>query len=154
MKIHARLLSVLLALFASLAAGCAASSNQVVPFPPQDVALTRPDHTRIYFVRHDNAPLQKRALRVLEGDTEIGKLTAGTYLCWERPAGRTIARVFYEAVDPSRGNVDGIGDLDCAAGRVYFFNVEVGPEDGKPIISALTPDEGRELVARRKAAGE
>jgi hypothetical protein len=141
-----------LLLFLGLSAGCNAAAHQKVPMPAQDVIVTRPDLTRIYFVREDDNFLHGAGIDVFDGETEIGTLTSGTYLCWERAAGRTLARAFYGAIDPSKGHVDGVGDLDCEAGRAYYFKVSVDREWGKPVIVPLEPDEGHKLVAERRPA--
>ena len=137
----------------ALAVACA-SSHQIVAFPSQDVAVTRAELTRIYVVREEGGGLSNRAIRVIDGDTEIGQLTLGTYLCWERAPGRTVGRVFYEAVDPSRGRLEGIADLNCGAGRAYYFNVTVDIQDGNPVVREIDPAEGRKLVADRKPASK
>jgi hypothetical protein len=138
----------------ALAPACAASSKQLVPMPRQDLELSRPDYTRIYFVREDDGfTIQHKEVRVFESDKEIGTLNINTFLCWERPGGRTLARAWYTAIDPGRGNLEGLADLDCAAGHVYWFNVTVGHEDGKPAITALDPKEGKRLVEKRSPAG-
>ena len=86
-----------LAFVSTMFVGSCASSQQRVALPSQDVVVTRADLTRIYMVRQEGGELSNRAIRVIDGDTEIGALTLGTYLCWERGPGRTVGRVFYEA---------------------------------------------------------
>lgn len=132
---------------------CAASDEQQVPLPSQAVEVTQAHLTRIYFVRDDARVLQDRPVRVHDGEREIGTLSKGTYLCWERPGGRTLGRAFFEAVDPSRGQLEGIADLDCAAGTVHYFNVIVSREEGRPTIVELSAEEGRRLVSERRAPG-
>jgi hypothetical protein len=143
---------VSLLLLVGISAGCAASSHQKVPLPPQDVTVTRPDLARIYFVREDPNILHKGGIVVLDGEKEIGTLTNGTYLCWERGGGRTLGRAFYGGADPSKGHVDGVVDLDCPAGSAYYFKVMVDREGGKPVIVPLAPGEGQRLVAERSPA--
>jgi hypothetical protein len=143
-----------LLLCVGLIAGCAASSHQRVPLPAQNVVVTRPDLTRIYFVREDPNVLHKGGVNVLDGDMEIGTLTNGTFLCWERAGGRTLGRAFYGGVDPSKGSVDGVVDLDCAAGRAYYFKVVVDREGGKPVITAVDVPDGQKLVAERRPANK
>lgn len=137
-----------------LPAGCSTpSSLQRVPFPPQDVTVTRDDLTRIYLLREGWVGLGEKEVEVLDGDTDIGAVTSETYLCWERPAGRTLGRAFYNA-GPARGKLEGVADFDCAAGRAYYFKVTVEREGGKPEVHILDPEEGRKLVATRKPAGQ
>jgi hypothetical protein len=147
-------LSASLLLFVGILGGCSASSHQKVPLPAQDVTVTRPDLARIYFVRDDSNMLHRAGILVLDGETEIGTLTSGTYLCWERAGGRTLGRAFYDAADPSKGHTDGVADLDCAAGRAYYFKVSVDREWGKPVITTLAPEEGQKLVADRRPANK
>ena len=142
-----------LALFL-LPAACKMPSEQRVPLPDQSLTVSRSDWTRIYFVRDDDTVVQNLPVRVTDQETEIGKLTEDTYLCWERPAGRTLGRVWYDAIDPSRGKLEGIVDLNCSAGRAFYFNVRIGKEDGRPIVTELGAEEGRQLVASRKPAGK
>jgi hypothetical protein len=137
-----------------LAAACRAPSAQYVPLPKQDVTVTSKDVTRIYFVRDETSGLRQSEIRVLDGSTEIGLLTTGTYLCWERPGGRTLTKAYYQAIDPLLGNIEGLYDMDCQAGRVYYFNVIIEREQGQPKIKPLGEREGRELVAHRSWAGE
>ncbi len=136
-----------------LVAACAAPPSQHVPLPSQDVTVTRPDLARVYVVR-SNWQFQARPIRVLEQEQEIGTLGQGTYLCWERPGGRLLGRVFYDAIDPGRGNLEGIADFNCPAGGAYYFDVYVGQEDGKPEVRQLDAAEGKKLVAERKPAGQ
>lgn len=136
----------------ALAAACRSVPEQKVPLPAQDVIVTRPDLTRIYFVREDTVGLHYKPIEVLDGDTEIGELTPGTFLCWERAPGRTLGRAFYKSIDPSKGQIEGVADLDCTAGRAFYFNVKVDREGGKPVVVLLDPAEGKHLVASRTPA--
>ena len=135
-----------------LAGACSSTGEQQVPLPPQDVVVSSPDVTRIYFVRDERAGMQPRPVLILDGEREIGRLTPDNFLCWERAGGRSLGRARYEAVDFRRGEIEGLGDLDCAAGRAYYFNVTVDYEQGKPSIHPLDPEDGRKLVASRKPA--
>ena len=134
-----------------LAAGCSSSSHQLVPMPAQDVTVTRGDLTRIYLVRDGWVGIGERGIEVFDDQTKIGDVDPGTFLCWERPAGRTVGRVIYYS-GPVRGSSEGMGDLNCAAGQAYYFKVTVDREGGKPQVQAVDPAEGRQLVAARKPA--
>jgi hypothetical protein len=134
-------------------AACAAAPSQRMPLPPQDVVVSSPELTRIYFLREGGEAIQARTIKVLEDDREVGELTSDTYLCWERRPGRTIARAFFEAFDPGRGQVEGVANLDCEAGRAHYYNVTLSRGAGKPTVTQLDPEEGRRLVAERKPAG-
>jgi hypothetical protein len=149
MKLQASAISALL-LFT---AACAAPSAQHVPLPAQDVVVTSTNVARIYFVREETSGLRKSEIKVLDGSTEIGLLTTSTFLCWERPAGRTLMQAHYLSLDPGIGQVEGLLDLECTGGVAYYFNVVVRRENLSPVITRLDPEEGRKLVAERKWAG-
>jgi hypothetical protein len=134
-----------------LPSGCSATSRQLVPFPPQDVAVTRGDLTRIYLLREGWIGIDERPVKVFDDATEIGEVTSDTYLCWERSPGRTLGRVLYYSTVVV-GDVEGVADFDCAAGTAYYFKVTVAREGGKPEVHPLDPEEGRKLVAERKPA--
>lgn len=135
-----------------LSASCRAPAEQYVPLPAQDVTVTRPDVTRIYFVRGGYVGAQRREIVVRDAEQEIGTLLPDTYLCWERAGGRTVGQAFYKAADPLRGQLEGIADLDCAAGQAYYYMVTVLRDDGHPAVELLDAEEGRRMVADREPA--
>lgn len=137
-----------------LSASCRAPAEQRVPFPAQDVTVSSDDVTRIYFMRGGYVGAQRKEIVVLDAEQEIGTLTPGTYLCWERAGGRTVGQAFYRSADPLRGQLEGIADLDCAAGQAYYYMVKVLRDDGKPEVELLAPEEGRKMVAERKPASQ
>lgn len=147
-----KLLFLAAPLLCAVAASCSVDSYQRVPMPAQNVSVTNANVARIYVVRDDTTLVQKKEVRILDGDDEIGTLTSKTYLCWERPAGRRLGRAFYESLDPSRGRLDGVWDINCEPGQTYYFNVRVGKEDGRPSVELVEEEEGRRLVAERKPA--
>ena len=149
---QARLLLAALLLL-PLASGCTtAPARQNVPFPSQSVEVTRGDLARIYFVRSGWVGIVEDEVRVFDGDTEIGGLTPSTFLCWERPGGRSVGRVTYDRSGPGRGELEGYTDLDCPAGSAYYFQVTVEREGGDPTVQPIDREEGRRLVAERKPA--
>jgi len=133
--------------------GCSAPSQQRVPFPSQDVTVTRDDLARIYFVRTGWVGIVSDDIRVYDADTEIGGLTYGTYLCWERAGGRSVGRVVYDPPGPGVEALEGYTDLDCPAGHAYYFGVTIDRQRGDPSIQLLDPEEGRRLVSERDPAG-
>lgn len=132
--------------------GCGSAAYQRVPMPDQNVSVSRADVTRIYVLREEVAGLRVAEIAVFDADTEIGTLDTGTYLCWERAGGRTLGRAFYRSLEPSKGKLEGILDLNCEAGKVYYFNLVVERAYGQPKATALDPEEGRKLVAERRPA--
>jgi len=146
---HAALLPLLLVL-----AACAGPSGQKTPLPDQQVVVTSPELTRIYCVREEPVVgFYSGEIRVLDGSKEVGHLNAGTFLCWERKAGRTLGHATYESNMPTLGNLDGLADFNCEAGKAYYFNISVRKGDGKPVVERLSAEEGKALVAKRKWAG-
>jgi len=140
-------------LLAGLQVGCAASSGQHVPLPPQDVTVSSPDLARIYFFRGSGAEFHLSEILVFDGEKEIGGLTSDTFLCWERPGGRTLGRAVYNSRDPSKGQLEGIVDLDCPPGSAYYYAVHLNREWGRPEVVLLDPADGRKEIAKRKPAG-
>jgi hypothetical protein len=136
----------------TLSTGCRSSSVQHVPFPSQDVNVTSDDVARIYFMRGGYVGAQRRPIVVLEAEQEMGSLSPGTYLCWERPAGRTLGQAFYKSADPLRGNLEAIVDLECEAGEVFYYLVHVERAEGQPVVKQLSTEEGQAMVADRKPA--
>ncbi|MBI5363864.1 MAG: hypothetical protein HZA53_11845 [Planctomycetes bacterium] len=134
-------------------AACGSTAHQRVPMPDPKVEVTRADLARIYFVRESSVGLHRSEVVVFDGEREIGTLEKGTFLCWERAGGRTLGRAFYAAVDPSKGKVEGVVDLDCAAGKAHYFRVTVDREGGQPRVEALDAAEGRKRVAECAPAG-
>jgi len=135
-------------------AACAGPASQKTPLPDQSVPVTSPELTRIYCVREEPVVgFYSGEIRILDGSKEVGSLNAGTFLCWERKGGRTLGHATYESNMPTLGNLDGLADFDCQAGKAYYFNIIVRKGDGKPVIERLSAQDGAALVAKRKWAG-
>jgi hypothetical protein len=141
---------------AALASACSAPSGQLVPMPSQDVELSRPELCRIYVARSSQPMGALREMRVFDGDTEIGSVDGGEYLCWERTPGRIVVRALYEGPALDRGEQEEMFDLQAEAGGVYYFTVELaktsdmttgGEKRGSPQLVALSRERGRELLA-------
>ncbi len=155
---HPRILRVLagVCLGAGLLA-CAADSYQRVPLPSQTVELADPAHCRVYVARSSQVRGAIRELRVYDGDTEIGCLGPGDYLCWERAPGRSLLRVVYEGPEIDRGDLEELQDFSAGAGEVRYFAVTLkrggedvvafGKKTGSPLLQPLTAQEGRKLVS-------
>lgn len=150
-----------LLLCAALAA-CAAGSAQRVPLPAQDVELTRPELCRIYVFRSAQLMGRVRTLRVYDQDLEIGTLAGDEYLCWERPAGRTLIRAVYDGPKVDRGQQEDLYDFTAQAGAVQYFVVALrtesehtayGKKRGSPLFSPISAAEGQALVQGTKPAG-
>jgi len=147
---------------AALAAACASGSKQLVDLPSQEVELTRPDLCRIYVLRSSQLMGAVRTMRVFDQDQEIGTLGTDEYLCWERPAGRTLVRALYEGPEIDRGDQDDLYDLQAEAGTVVYLSVSLlteteplvsGGGRGSPKLKRLSREEGRDLVKHGSPAG-
>jgi hypothetical protein len=159
-RIPVRLALVLAA--TALVSACGAPSQQLVPLPPQDVELSRPELCRIYVIRSSQPMGAVREMRVFDGDTEIGSVGSGEYVCWERTPGRTLLRALYEGPTIDRGDQDDMVDLQAEAGTVHYFTVELektsdmsslGEKRGSPQLVAMSRERGRELLAGSGPAG-
>src|SRR5262245_59659217 len=84
-------------LLAATLCSCVAESYQHVPTPPQNVEISSPTVTRIYLLRMPGVLGRYRAVRASEYEHEIGRIGRDRYLCWERPAGRSLVVVTYES---------------------------------------------------------
>ena len=145
-----RLVPLILALGVVLAA-CKSASYQWLPLPPQDVELSRPDLARVYVLRDAQLRGKVRNVRVFQGPNEVGSIGAGSYLCWERRPGRSLVRLIYEGPVIDGGEMEGVLDLQCAAGEVYYYVVKLN-HVGKPHAERVRQAEGVELVAGRSPA--
>ena len=144
------------------AAACSATSEQRVPLPSQDVELTRPELCRIYVFRSPQVMGTVRTLRVFDADTEIGCLAGDEYLCWERPAGRTLLRAVYEGPRIDRGEQEDVYDFTAVAGTVLHFVVGLrtesehtayGKKRGSPLLQPVDATQGKEMLKGAKPAG-
>jgi hypothetical protein len=141
-----RLLSSLL-LLAPLAIGaCTSPSVQRVPMPDQSVEIADESKSRVYLVRPGQAYGKAHAVVVFDGQAEIGKVGTGSYLCWERPAGRTLVRAVYQPVEPQRAPQEGLLDLNTEPGRVYICSVELDRGTFEPKLTILPLAEGQNVL--------
>jgi len=145
-----RLSALPIALLASLAA-CAGAGHQSVPRPDESRAVAG-DRCRVYVAREDVRAGSGRLVRVLDGDTEIGSIAEGEYLCWDRAPVRGIGGLVYEGLAPQLREVENVFDLPREPGTTSWFVIEIPHAGRQPQIRAVPADEGRALVARRKPA--
>lgn len=153
------LLAVLLAVAAS---SCAAlTSEQLVPRPSQEVALSGPEVCRLYIARAAQTRGALRPVRVIEDEREIGVIRAGDYLCWERQPGQRILRLIFEGRTIDSGAVETVVASDGVAGEVLYFQIGLGVGAGepdrvdnrdKPFVTMLSAEDGRALIADRSPA--
>ncbi len=129
--------------------------------PPQDVALSRPELCRIYVFRSTQLMGSARELTIHDQDTEIGSLAGDEYLCWERPAGRTLLSAVYRGPAIDRGEQEDVFDFSAEAGQVQYFVIALrkesehtsfGKKRGSPLLEAVSAEEGRELLRHTRPA--
>lgn len=137
--------SLPLALLAALSlVACAADSYQRVPQPSIDAEVS-PAMARVVVLRMPQTAGALRAVVVREGGREIGRIGRDEYLCWERPAGRTVAELDYEGPKIER-NSQSVVELDGEAGRTSYYGITIDTAWNKPIVRPLDADEAREAL--------
>lgn len=146
---------LLLALLAVPA--CRSGSFQSAPLPPQDVAVSD-GLTRIYVARDSQARGKVRAIRVSDGEREIGVIGSDEYLCWDRLPGRTLLSFIYEGPAIDGGNLEGLLSLEAERGQTYYVQVylerksedpELRARSGRPEATLLTAEEGKAMIGAR-----
>jgi hypothetical protein len=139
-------------LFLTGLCACAGSGHQKVPMPAQNVAVSRADVCRIYVLRSSDARGSLRNIRVYDGDTEIGTIDSDEYLCWERPPGKSLVRLYYEGVGIGVGEQEGLLDHRGDAGQRYVYSIELSYPDRQPKWTLLSPQDANAILAERKPA--
>ena len=140
----------IVALLAVLAS-CTAESYQKVPRPDLSMDVSRPGAARVYVVRDNQARGTIRSIRVYESQKEIGSLSKGSYLCWERQPGRSLLKLVYEGPAIDGGEHEALLELDLAAGETGYCVVHVDG-DGKPVAKLHPADEALGLLESREPA--
>jgi hypothetical protein len=135
-----------------LLTACAGSSYQKVPYPAQDVPVSRPDLSRIYLLRESSVRGVLQSIRVLDGDTEIGEIKSDDYLCWERPAGRSLVKLYYQGSSVWMGETEGLLDLRTEPGKRYVYSIGLTYPERKPETKLLSDKEAQEILASRSPA--
>lgn len=126
---------------------CAAGSFQHEPIPPQDVEISSGSVSRIYVLRMREAKGFYRSVDVRQSEGEVGRIGNDHFLCWERAPTRTLLTLEVEPVelvghDSSELHVD----LQCEAGKTYYYAISVDSAWGKPRVRQVKPAEARELL--------
>jgi hypothetical protein len=144
--------ATLLVLLLGLATGCALTSTQAVPMPESSLGPDAADHCRIYAYRAEQTFGSRLHLRVYDNDQLIGRLGPGGYLCWERPAGRSLIEAIFERRRIDGGETEGLGDLRAEAGKVYWCLIRLNVSGANPIVEWLEEEEGRKMLGDRTPA--
>jgi hypothetical protein len=158
-----RLLPALLLACLALLTGCAAGSAQIVPMPSQETELADPSRCRVYVFRDEQPLGRSRVMRVHDQRVEIGTVSGGEYLCWERLPGRGIVRLQYEGPKIDRGELEALYDLQAEAGGVVYLSaslrttsehsaMSLGEKRGSPVLERLDERAGRERLSRSAPA--
>src|SRR6185369_787116 len=104
---------------------CSAPSSQFVPMPSQDVEVSSPAVSRIYVLRMPQVKGAFRDLRVKENEHEIGNIGGQSYVCWERPPGRSLVVVTYEGTVFEKDDRESMIDVQAEAGQAYYYGITV-----------------------------
>jgi len=134
-----------------LLTACAAPTWQVVPVPDPGSAVP-PTACRVVLVREGKLVGRVREVRVYDNGEDIGALGEKGYLCWDRAPGRGVGRVVFAGYDLDGGPVENVFDLPREGGTIGWFAIRLRREDRKPMVEAVTPQEGQALIAERKPA--
>jgi hypothetical protein len=133
-------------------AACAAPSSQFVPLPSQDVEVSSSAVSRIYVMRLPQVKGAFRDLRVKENEREIGSLGGQSFVCWERPPGRSLVVVTYEGTAFSKDDRESMIDVQAEAGQAYYYGITVDDAWNKAVVQLLDRDEGRKVLQELGAA--
>ena len=121
--------------------------------PRQDIALEAEGRARVYVLRRPQPYGRLRMVRAYESSRLVGRIGRGRYLCWETEPGRKLLSVIYERRPVDGGDIEGLLDLQCEAGEVYFCAVDMLPhEKGEPRLRLVSTEEGQALLADQKPA--
>jgi len=132
---------------------CKAPSIQSVAMPDQEVSIEDRSLSRIYFMRRPQTYGRLRMIRGYENRRQMGRVRAGRYLCWETNAGRKLISGVYERRPIDGGDIEGVLDLLCEAGRVYYVAVELDrTRMGHPELSLLSEADGMKLLRAQTPA--
>lgn len=140
-----------LALLALALTACAGSGHQLVPMPSPEASVPN-DRCRVFVARENTAAGAIRNVRVFDGDQEVGVISQGEYLCWERAPARGFGRVVFEGLGPDLAEVENVFDLPREAGATGYYAIRILHRGHKPEVAALTSEEGRALIAARSPA--
>lgn len=150
MTLSSRLLATLV--LALPLAACAGPGSQRAPWPDEGAAVAA-DRCRVYLLREDVVAGSGRQVRVLDGEDEIGSLSEGQYLCWERKPVQGFGTLYFEGFAPKLRAVENVFDLPREAGSTTWFVVSIPHSGHQPEVRKVGADEGRALLAKRKPAG-
>jgi hypothetical protein len=139
-------------LLAALGLGaCATPSVQNVPMPDQSKGIQDERMSRVYFLRPGQTYGKVAPVMVFDGETKIGKVGTGSFLCWERPAGRSLVRAVYKPVEPRAAN-EGLYDLNTEPGGTYYCSVSLKHGTFEPEVVTLSTEEGEQMLRGLGAA--
>jgi hypothetical protein len=137
--------------FVFLLGGCAGSGHQRIPMP-QVGAPVPGDRCRVFVAREDSHAGSLRNVRVFDGETEVGLIDEGEFLCWERRPQRGVGRVVFEGLSPDTRAVESVFDLPRVAGTTGYYSIRILHSGHKPEVTLLAESEGKTLIATRTPA--
>lgn len=144
-------ISLLALLLFTLLTACAGAGYQKAPRPAEGAPVPG-DRCRVYVARADGTTGSIRQVRVLDSEVEVGAIAEDEYLCWDRLPERGIGTLVYEGFAPALRGVENVFDLPREAGSTTWFVITIPHSGRQPQVEALSPEDGRALIARRKPA--
>lgn len=144
-------LPLLLLLCASLFGACATNSSQRVPAPDPGSPVAA-EKARVYVARKGKLIGSMRAVRVFDGENEVGVLAQNGYLCWDRQATRGFGKAVFEGYVLDGGPVERVFDLPREGRTTTWFLVDLERGDRRPVIETLSRADGEAMLAARRQA--
>ena len=136
-----------------LLTGCAKNAAfQAVPFPDQARTIDDPEKCRIYVMRDTTgAPVTK--MDVFDGDMFLGFMEVGTYLCWEREAGKLFLTAKPDSPLPAPMATLKFS-ADFGKGTTYYIRLAIRPPTllgllkGGNRFEIVEHERGRKILAK------
>ncbi len=132
-------LFLLIALLGTLCFVSCASNQQFIPLPDQSRVVEDPAKGRIYVMRPASVG-SAISMDVSDDGRIIGSTGPNSYLCWERPPGRTI-------ISAKSENTTAVG-VNVEAGKVnyLFLHVRLGWVIARNILEIVSEEEGKKIL--------
>ena len=131
-----------------LAVGCA-KTIQSYPLPDQKLSVGAAGQSRIYMILPPQVVGVGLIDMIIDGDSYIGMLGSGSYLCWEREPARQTIIVTPTLMSFSPTKELKRYELDTEANQIYYLQLHRGPLNYRN-VERLNPEKGTKLLAKCK----
>jgi len=146
---NARTIAVLTVLLAL--AACSSTTEQRVPMPDQSTSTASEGMSRVYFFRTPGSLSPHAPMEITVGNTYIGAIEAGYYLCIELPPG--LHQVRMELRRQMEKNLVGMDYGDVKPGRTYYGEIDFPiSKSRRPNLTGLSAADGKARLANLKPA--